>query len=95
MIPPASLGAYARKSIRGAAVGLIELYRMTLSPLLVAMFGASCRFEPSCSAYARQALWQHGLWRGGWLALVRLGRCHPLGGHGYDPVPSSSSASSR
>lgn len=88
MIPPLSIGAHARKSVRIAAVGLVELYRLTLSPLLMAMFGAACRFEPSCSAYARQALWQHGLLRGGWLTLERLGRCHPLGGHGYDPVPS-------
>jgi uncharacterized protein len=46
-----------------------------------------CRYVPSCSEYAMQALEQHGAWRGSWLALRRLSRCHPLGGHGYDPVP--------
>ncbi len=46
-----------------------------------------CRFEPSCSTYAVQALEGHGPGRGGWLAIRRLCRCHPLGGHGWDPVP--------
>lgn len=46
-----------------------------------------CRFEPSCSAYAAEALEVHGAGRGGWLALRRIGRCHPWGGHGWDPVP--------
>jgi putative membrane protein insertion efficiency factor len=46
-----------------------------------------CRFTPSCSSYAIEALELHGAVRGGWLAVRRLSRCHPLGGHGYDPVP--------
>ena len=62
---------------------LIHLYRWTLSPLL----GPRCRFEPTCSAYALQAIADHGPWRGAWLAAKRLGRCHPWGGEGYDPVP--------
>jgi putative membrane protein insertion efficiency factor len=46
-----------------------------------------CRYVPSCSEYAAEAVDRHGAWRGGWLALRRLGRCQPFGGHGYDPVP--------
>lgn len=48
-----------------------------------------CRYTPSCSTYAREALAAHGVLRGGWLAVRRLGRCHPWGGHGYDPVPGT------
>lgn len=65
-----------------AAIGL---YRLLVSPLL----GPRCRFLPTCSAYAAEALRRHGLRRGGWLALRRIGRCHPLGGSGYDPVPDA------
>lgn len=64
-------------------IGLVRLYRYAISPLL----GANCRFDPSCSAYAEEALRRFGLMRGGWLALRRIGRCHPWGGSGYDPVP--------
>ncbi len=63
-------------------LGVIRLYQLTLAPFLPA-----CRFGPSCSDYAREALIVHGLWRGSFLAAKRLCRCHPLGGHGYDPVP--------
>ncbi|MDZ7674720.1 MAG: membrane protein insertion efficiency factor YidD [Acidimicrobiales bacterium] len=48
-----------------------------------------CRYVPSCSTYAREALAAHGAVRGTWLAVRRLGRCHPWGGHGYDPVPDT------
>ena len=61
----------------------VRLYRTTLSPLV----GPSCRFQPTCSSYALEALERHGALRGGWLAARRLARCHPLGGAGYDPVP--------
>ncbi len=64
-------------------LGLVWLYRKGISPLL----GANCRFEPSCSAYAEQALREYGGFKGGWLALRRISRCHPCGGSGYDPVP--------
>ncbi|MGI9261625.1 MAG: membrane protein insertion efficiency factor YidD [Woeseiaceae bacterium] len=64
-------------------LGLVWLYRTAISPLL----GANCRFEPSCSAYAEEALRVHGGIKGGWLALKRICRCHPWGGSGYDPVP--------
>ena len=61
----------------------VRLYRVTLSPLV----GHSCRFQPTCSAYALEALARHGALRGGWLTVRRLLRCHPFGGGGYDPVP--------
>lgn len=63
--------------------GLIRLYQITLSPI----FGGACRFEPSCSAYALEAVERHGAVRGARLALARLLRCHPFGAAGYDPVP--------
>ncbi len=62
---------------------IIRLYQWCLSPWL----GTCCRFEPSCSHYALEALAQHGTIKGGLLTMRRLLRCHPLGRHGYDPVP--------
>jgi len=64
-------------------IALVRLYRLTLSPLL----GGSCRFLPTCSAYAIEALQTHGALRGSLLALRRLSACHPLGRSGFDPVP--------
>jgi putative membrane protein insertion efficiency factor len=61
----------------------LRAYRMTLSTL----FGPACRFEPSCSRYASEAIEEFGLARGCWLALRRVARCHPFGGSGYDPIP--------
>jgi len=81
---------YLRFMMRAPALGLLAGYRMILSPLLMALFGPACRFEPSCSRYATAAIAEHGVWRGGLLAARRLLRCHPLGGHGYDPVPATS-----
>ena len=63
--------------------GAIGAYRLMISPWL----GAHCRFLPSCSAYALEAVEKHGARRGGGLALRRICRCHPWGGMGYDPVP--------
>jgi uncharacterized protein len=63
--------------------GLIRAYQLVLSPLLL----PSCRYLPSCSDYAAEAIARHGAARGCWLALGRLLRCHPWGGSGYDPVP--------
>lgn len=70
------------------ALGAITVYRRLISPLLMAAAGPACRFEPTCSEYAHQALAAHGLGRGLYLTLRRLLRCRPMGGWGYDPVPA-------
>lgn len=62
---------------------LIAVYRYGISPFIA----GSCRYHPSCSTYAEEALSTHGAFRGGWIALKRMARCHPWGGEGYDPVP--------
>ena len=64
-------------------IGLVRVYQYGISPLLP----GSCRYTPSCSHYAVEALHKHGAWRGGRLALKRVLSCHPWGGHGHDPVP--------
>lgn len=61
----------------------IEAYRLTLSPLL----GGFCRYVPSCSAFAMEAIRRYGAARGGWMAVRRIGRCHPFHRGGFDPVP--------
>jgi uncharacterized protein len=68
---------------------LVRLYRCTLSPAKTFIFGplGGCRFEPSCSQYALDALKIHGAMSGSWLAIKRVCRCHPYGGCGHDPVP--------
>ncbi len=63
----------------------VRAYRLLLSPWV----GNSCRYQPTCSAYALEALERHGAIRGSLLAARRIGRCHPLGGSGYDPVPGT------
>ena len=64
-------------------IGLVRLYRLLLSPWL----GPNCRYQPTCSSYAIEALQVHGVFKGGWLAMKRIGRCHPLHAGGFDPVP--------
>jgi len=68
----------------------IRLYQWTLSPLKTALMGpnAGCRFQPSCSNYAIQAIQKHGIRKGAILAIKRILRCHPWGGEGWDPVPT-------
>lgn len=76
---PLDLATVANAGLRGA----VRAYQLVVSPLLP----PSCRYLPTCSDYAIEALARHGVLRGGGLALCRLARCHPWGGSGYDPVP--------
>lgn len=68
-------------------IGFLKLYRLAISPL----YGQVCRYYPSCSAYALEAVESHGAMRGSWLAVRRLSRCHPWSSGGYDPVPATNS----
>ena len=63
--------------------GLIRLYQYIVSPFL----GPNCRYTPSCSEYAQTAVMRFGVFKGGWIAIKRIGSCHPWGNSGYDPVP--------
>jgi len=72
-----------RSAPRQAARALIRLYQLSLSGLI----GRQCRYLPSCSAYADEAIRHHGLWAGGWMAAARICRCHPWGATGFDPPP--------
>ena len=79
---------FAAAAVRGALIGAIKVYQVAISPWL----GGNCRYLPTCSAYAEEALRVHGVRRGVWLTVRRLGRCHPWGGSGYDPVPEPDEA---
>ena len=72
-------------------IQLVRLYRVAISPWL----GGNCRFDPSCSSYAIEALQRYGLAKGTCLAAKRIARCHPWGGSGYDPVPGSQKEAKR
>lgn len=72
-----------KKLIAGIFTIFIRAYQLVLSPLLP----PSCRYTPTCSQYALEAIKKHGPFKGGWLAAKRIARCHPWGGHGHDPVP--------
>ena len=71
--------------MRRLVLGLIRLYQLLLSPLL----GANCRFEPTCSVYATEAIKRYGVIKGGYLSFRRLIKCHPFHEGGYDPVPQN------
>jgi len=72
-----------RSPLRAVLIGLLKAYRFAISPL----YGQVCRYHPTCSAYALDAVTLHGGIKGSWLAVRRLGRCHPWAAGGYDPVP--------
>ena len=80
-------GKWAKTPGRVIGIALVRLYQLTLS----SYFGNNCRFQPTCSEYAYEAIARHGLPKGGWLSLKRLAKCNPWksigGSHGYDPVP--------
>jgi uncharacterized protein len=69
--------------MRKVAVALIVMYQRVISPML----GPACRYQPTCSEYAREAIERYGVARGGWLGMKRISRCHPFHKGGYDPVP--------
>lgn len=69
--------------MRKLLIAIIKVYKVAISPFI----GRHCRFQPTCSSYAIEAIDKHGLLRGGWLAVKRIGRCHPWNAGGYDPLP--------
>jgi putative membrane protein insertion efficiency factor len=72
-------------------IGLIKAYRYTLSPLM----GQQCRYLPTCSSYAEEAVRRHGLWAGTWMFIARFQRCGPNGASGFDPVPETLNPAAR
>lgn len=74
---------WLKKTLALPLIALIKIYQWGISPLL----GPSCRYTPTCSQYALEALGKYGPLKGSWLTLRRILRCHPWGGHGHDPVP--------
>ncbi len=83
MLRSKGLKSIFQKIFLKMALGLVYFYRYVISPLTP----PSCRFTPTCSEYALEALTKYGLFKGGWLSIKRILRCHPWGGRGYDPVP--------
>ena len=71
------------KTITFPFIVVIKIYQVLISPL----FHSSCRYSPTCSHYTVEALKKHGLFKGGWLGIKRISKCHPWGGSGHDPVP--------
>jgi uncharacterized protein len=86
--PPVAMSTHrALQLLSPVALALIGGYRFVLSPILFSMWGPACRFEPTCSAYAAEAIRHYGIMRGAGMSLTRLMKCRPLGGSGFDPVP--------
>jgi uncharacterized protein len=79
---------YTVQWLSHVALAIISLYQAVLSPVLLSMWGPACRFEPTCSAYAAQAIAHYGISRGAWMALKRFMKCRPFSGWGFDPVPA-------
>jgi hypothetical protein len=73
------------KAIAKLLIGVVRVYQVTISPWL----GQSCRYQPTCSHYMVEAIREWGPLKGSWLGIKRIGRCHPWGGEGYDPVPKN------
>jgi putative membrane protein insertion efficiency factor len=71
------------RPLRWLLIGIIRFYQLAISPMLP----SACRYNPTCSQYSIDALKKHGILKGLWLSAKRIGRCHPWGGSGYDPVP--------
>jgi putative membrane protein insertion efficiency factor len=77
------LNSTLKTIIRKIAIFPVLVYQYMISPL----FPATCRYTPTCSQYAKEAILKHGVLKGGWLGIKRIASCHPWGGHGHDPVP--------
>jgi putative membrane protein insertion efficiency factor len=77
------IGKLIKKLFSTLFLLLIKIYQYLISPIL----GQSCRFNPTCSQYGLEAIRKHGPFKGGWLTVKRIARCHPWGAHGHDPVP--------
>ena len=82
---PQGNGERARSLAASGLISLVRGYQLTLSALI----GRRCRYLPTCSDYAMEAIARHGAWRGLWLGASRVCRCHPWGGDGFDPVPDT------
>ncbi|WP_343485628.1 membrane protein insertion efficiency factor YidD [Allomuricauda sp. d1] len=80
---PHSASTRLKKILVAPFIFLVRVYQYGISPYTP----ATCRYQPTCSAYTVEALQKHGLFKGGWLAIKRIFSCHPWGGSGYDPVP--------
>ena len=80
-------GEQPRSILNIAAIALIRVYQIAISPLISSLFGSCCRFEPTCSQYGLEAFRRYGFFRAFALTAKRLAKCHPGGPHGYDPVP--------
>ena len=72
-----------RKFFTTITIALVRFYQLAVSPF----FGTNCRYTPTCSAYAIEAIGKYGALKGVWMAIKRISRCRPGGGHGWDPVP--------